>query len=124
MYETGKSYPSIEALNPPNNDVGAIPTPAKAVEQREVPKWNLTRDSKLRAQLRVGLQEKLGRIRQQAAMDKQMRFTTLWHHVYDLDRLSETFFSLRKDGAVGIDEVDWVSYAENLEDNLRDLSAR
>ena len=124
MYETGKSYTSIQAMNPPNNDVGAIPTPAEAGEQREVPEWNLTRDPKLRAQLRVGLREKLGRIRQKAATDKQLRFTTLWHHVYDLDRLAETFFALRKDGAVGVDAVDWSSYAENLADNLRDLSAR
>lgn len=124
MYETGKSYTSIEAMMPPNNDVGAIPTLAEVVEQREVPKWNLTLGSKPRAQLRVCLQEKLGRIRQKAATEKELRFTTLWHHVYDLDRLAETFYSLRKDGAVGVDDVDWVSYESNLEDNLRDLSAR
>jgi group II intron reverse transcriptase/maturase len=70
------------------------------------------------------LQEKLARIRQVAKRDRTVRFTTLWHHVYDLDRLAETFFALRKDGAVGIDKVDWASYDRDLEANLQDLAGR
>jgi len=82
------------------------------------------RVSKLRAQLRASLQAKLQRIRQLAERDSTVRFTTLWHHVYDLDRLAETFFALRKDGAVGVDQVDWASYDQDLAANLRDLAAR
>jgi retron-type reverse transcriptase len=64
------------------------------------------------------------RVRQKAETDKQVQFTTLWHHVYEPDRLAETFFRLRKDGAVGVDRVDWQTYAANLEANIRALSAR
>jgi len=72
----------------------------------------------------VGLEEKLKWIRQLAERDHTVQLTTLWHHVYDADRLAETFYKLRKDGAVGVDKVDWASYAANLEENLRELSAR
>ena len=124
MNETGESYTPIVAMNPPNKAGGAIPPVAGAGEPRGVPEWNLHRDSKLRAQVRESLQEKLARIRQVAKRDHTVRFTTLWHHVYDLDRLAETFFALRKDGAVGVDKVDWSSYDRNLEVNLQDLAGR
>jgi group II intron reverse transcriptase/maturase len=111
-------------VKPPNNEAGATPVSAEAGEPREVPAWNLQRDAKSRAQIRVILHEQLLRVRQKAATDKQVQFNTLWHHVYDHDRLAETFFRLRKDGATGVDEVDWHTYEANLEANIRDLSAR
>jgi RNA-directed DNA polymerase len=124
MNETGESYTPIVAETPSNKAEGASPSAAETDEPRGVPKWNLQRDPKLRALLRDGLYETLKWIRQLAAHDPTVRFTTLWHHVYDLDRLAETFFALRKDGAVGIDHVDWAHYDRNLEANLQDLSAR
>jgi len=124
MYEAGKSYPSIVAENRPNKDAGATPGSAEGGEPRGGPEWRVQRDPKLRASLRDSLHAKLLRLRQMAATDTQMRFTTLWHLVYDPDRLAETFFSLRKDGAVGVDRVDWATYDADLEANIRDLSAR
>lgn len=124
MYESGESYTPIVALTPSNNAEGVIPSAAETVEPRGVPKWNLQRNPKLRALLRERLHEKLKWIRQLAAKDVTVQFTTLWHHVYDPDRLAETFLALRKDGAVGVDRVDWASYDAHLETNLRDLSAR
>jgi len=112
MDETGESYTPIVAMTPSNKAEGATPSAAETDEPRGVPQWNLQRDLKLRALLRESLQEKLEWIRQLAARDHTVRFTTLWHHVYDLDRLAETFFALRKDGAVGVDNVDWASYDE------------
>ena len=124
MDEAGESYTPIVAETPSNKAEGAIPSVAETDEPRGVPEWNLQRDPKLRALLRDGLHETLKWIRQLAARDHTVRFTTLWHHVCDLDRLAETFFALRKDGAVGVDKVDWASYDQALEANLRDLSAR
>ena len=124
MHETGESYTSIVAVKPPNNDAGATPVSAEAGEPRGVPAWNLQRDAKIRAQIRATLHTRLLRVRQKAETDKQVQFTTLWHHVYEPDRLAETFFRLRKDGAVGVDRVDWQTYAANLEANIRALSAR
>jgi len=89
-----------------------------------VSKGNAPPDAKLRAQHRERLHDELARIRTAAARDTDLRFTTLWHHVYDLDRLREAFYQLRKDGAVGVDKVHWHDYETNLEANLQDLSAR
>lgn len=53
-----------------------------------------------------------------------MRFTTLWHHVYNVDHLRAVFFRLRKDAAPGVDGQTWAEYAANLEENLQDLADR
>jgi len=51
-------------------------------------------------------------------------FTSLYHHVSDVDNLRECFRALEGNKAIGIDNVTKSMYAENLEANLRDLSAR
>lgn len=124
MYEGGESYTPIVAETPSNNAAGASPGGAETDEPRGVPNWNLQRDPKLRALLRDSLHEKLAQIRRVAETDHTVRLRTLWHHVYDRDRLAETFFTMKKDGAVGVDHVDWKHYEQDLEANLRDLSAR
>ncbi|MDM8007549.1 MAG: group II intron reverse transcriptase/maturase [Phycisphaerae bacterium] len=66
----------------------------------------------------------LDRIRQAARRDKKLRFTNLWHHVYDVARLRQAYFELSKRAAPGVDGQTWQAYGENLEANLRDLSER
>jgi group II intron reverse transcriptase/maturase len=66
----------------------------------------------------------MGRIRQAACRDKQLRFTTLWHHVYNIDHLREAYFSLKRNAAPGVDGETWRHYGERLEENLQDLSDR
>ncbi|MCP4605376.1 MAG: group II intron reverse transcriptase/maturase [Proteobacteria bacterium] len=70
------------------------------------------------------LQNALQRIRQAASRDKELRFTALWHHVYDVDRLREAYFGLKRKAAPGVDGETWQHYGENLEENLSDLSDR
>lgn len=124
MNDIGESYARIVAQKPANKLEGEIPTGAESAERRGAPKWKLTRDYKLRALVRESLQDKLRGLRHLAAKDKDVKFTTLWHHVYNPDRLAETFFTLKKKGAVGVDNVDWVSYDSNLEENILELSDR
>ena len=64
------------------------------------------------------------RVRQAAKQDKKLRFTALLHHIYDPERLSEAYFSLKKEAAPGVDGETWRHYGETLEDNLQDLSHR
>ena len=64
------------------------------------------------------------RIRQAASRDKRLQFTTLWHHVYNVEHLRKGYFSLKRNAAPGVDGETWRHYAENLEENLRDLAAR
>jgi RNA-directed DNA polymerase len=66
----------------------------------------------------------LDRIRQAARRDKGLTFTNLWHHVYDLDRLRQAFFDLKRRAAAGVDGQTWHAYAQDLEANLRDLQGR
>ncbi len=66
----------------------------------------------------------LERIRQAACRDKQLRFTTLWHHIINVQRLRQAYLSLKRDAAAGVDGVTWRQYGVKLEEYLQDLSAR
>lgn len=70
------------------------------------------------------LQSALQRIRQVASRDKELRFTTLWHHVYNISSLWEAYYGLKRNAAPGVDGETWQHYGENLEDNLKNLSDR
>ena len=64
------------------------------------------------------------RIRQAACRDNALRFTALWHHVYQVDRLRAAYLGLKRDAAPGIDNQTWQHYGEHLEENLHTLSQR
>jgi len=51
-------------------------------------------------------------------------FTSLYHHVADIDHLRQCYRELKGDKALGIDGVSKEMYAKDLEANLQDLSAR
>lgn len=66
----------------------------------------------------------LRRIGEKARKERREVFTALWHHVTDVDNLRASYEALEGKKAVGIDGVDKEVYGRNLEENLRDLSAR
>jgi len=70
------------------------------------------------------LQNALERIRAAAQGDKELRFTALWHHVYDTVRLRQAYSALKRGASPGIDGQTWQAYGEDLEDKLQGLSAR
>ena len=72
----------------------------------------------------ANLKSALERIRQAACRDKKMRFTSLWHHVYNIHRLRQAYFGLKRNAAPGVDGLTWRQYGENLEENLRELSGQ
>ena len=59
-----------------------------------------------------------------AKTNPEMVFTSLYHHVTDIDNLRACYHSLQEHRAAGMDGVTKSMYAENLEANLADLSAR
>ncbi len=67
---------------------------------------------------------KLQLIRERAKTDKEMKFTTLLHHIYNIDTLRAAYYSLKRDAAPGVDGETWENYGESLEDKLKDLSER
>ena len=70
------------------------------------------------------LQSAQERIRQRALEDKGLRFTTLWHQIYNIDQLRQSYYNLKRHAAPGMDEMTWQQYGEDLEGNLLDLSNR
>jgi group II intron reverse transcriptase/maturase len=77
-----------------------------------------------RTQDRSGMLSALERIGEVARKDKKVRFTTLMHHVYNLDTLRGAYFGLKRDAAPGVDGETWREYGEQLEEKLKDLSER
>jgi hypothetical protein len=51
-------------------------------------------------------------------------FTSLYHHVTDIDNLRACYEALPADRAVGVDGMTKEQYGENLEGNLQALSER
>ena len=66
----------------------------------------------------------LERIGEKARNDPKLVFTTLYHHVTDVDNLRACYDALPGDRAVGVDGVTKAEYGHHLEANLRDLSER
>jgi len=97
---------------------------AEGMEERRLAKGNPMGRSSHRTQCRARLNQALQRVREVAEGDQEVKLTTLWHHVYDIDRLRETYFRLKRDSAAGVDGVTWQQYGRDLEGNLEDLSAR
>jgi group II intron reverse transcriptase/maturase len=64
------------------------------------------------------------RIRQAAETRKEERFTSLWHHIHDPNRLHESYYAINRKGSPGADKVSWESYGEQLWGNLTDLAGR
>lgn len=66
---------------------------------------------------------RLDRIREAARRDKNLRFTSLMHHI-TVDFLRDSFNALKRDVAPGVDNVTWRQYGEELETHLPDLHER
>ncbi len=63
-------------------------------------------------------------IEEKARKEPGLVFTSLYHHVTDVDNLRACYEALPGKRAVGVDGVTKEEYGKNLEENLRELSAR
>lgn len=66
----------------------------------------------------------LTRIRDKAQQQTKLVFTSLYHHVTDVDNLRECYKLLDGNKATGVDRVSKVEYGKNMERNIRELSSR
>ncbi len=105
----------------PNNPAHAG---AEGLEGSGLAEGNLRQQNAPRTQRRTGAPSALARVREVAGKDKQVRFTALLHHVYDVERLRAAYFALKREAAPGVDGETWRHYGEALERNLADLSER
>jgi len=63
-------------------------------------------------------------IGEKARKEPKLVFTSLYHHVTDVDNLRACYEVLPSKKAAGVDGVTKSEYGKNLEENLRDLSGR
>jgi group II intron reverse transcriptase/maturase len=106
------------------NKEGGRPCSAERLEGRGLAKRNAGGQNRTWTQRQTDLKQALARIRKAAKEDRRQRFTALWHHVYNVDRLRQAYYALKRDASPGIDGETWKSYGRNLEDHLEDLSER
>jgi RNA-directed DNA polymerase len=97
---------------------------AETMEGSTLTEGNEVQRNGLQTQSWESTNSKLQLIREQAKADRETQFTALLHHVYNVENLKTAFFQLKKDAAPGVDGETWKSYAEGLEDKLKDLSER
>ena len=121
MNGPGKSdRPTVPTKSP--NKAGQLA--AEGMEGSGLAKGKLVQQNASRTPSREDALSALDRVRQAAEKDKQLQFTALLHHIYNLDTLRTAYHSLKKEAAPGVDGETWRHYGEALEDNLQDLAQR
>jgi RNA-directed DNA polymerase len=72
---------------------------------------------------RESVSQGLGGVREAARRDKKQKFTALLHHV-TVGLLRDSYYSLKRQAAPGVDGVTWQEYGEGVEERLQDLHDR
>lgn len=113
----------VVPMNSSNNVLAEQAGAAEEGEGRTPTKENTGQGRTFPAQDGAGVSQGLAGVRQRARERKQERFTTLLHHV-TVDLLRDSFRSLQRKAAPGVDGVRWQEYEEGLEEKLADLKDR
>jgi group II intron reverse transcriptase/maturase len=96
---------------------------AESVEGSCSTKGNTEEAHTCRTQGREHVSQGLGGVREAARRDKKQRFTALLHHV-TVDLLRDSYYTLKRQAAPGVDGVTWQQYGEGVEERLNDLHDR
>ena len=119
-YVFEESHSGIEPMNHSNKD--GKPS-AESAEGRPLIKENACQPNTYSTQSGKGVSQGLAGVRKAARENKEMKFTALLHHL-TVDLLRESFYSLKRKAAPGVDGVTWQEYEPELEDRLIDLHSR
>ena len=120
MHGGRESYSGVIPAKQPNKSGRP---PAEAVEGRLLTKENTDQPNPGRTQSRESGPSGLDRVREAARRDGKLRFTALLHHV-TVELLRDSYHSLKKRAAPGVDGVTWEEYGQTLEAQLSDLHGR
>src|ERR1022692_3939146 len=120
MYVPEESHDGIVPMNHSNKDRRPL---AESEEERPSIKENASQPHTYPTQSGKGVSQGLAGVREAARENKEMKFTALLHHL-TVDLLRESFYSLKRKAAPGVDGVTWQEYETGLEDRLVDLHAR
>ena len=119
-YVSEESHSGIVPMNYSNNDKTSS---AESGEGRPLIKENAGQPNTQPTQSGDRVSQGLAGVRKAAKGNKEMRFTALLHHL-TIDLLRESFLSLKKKAAPGVDGVTWHEYEAGLEERLIDLHGR
>src|SRR5438552_887818 len=119
-YVSEESHNGIVPMNYSNNDKTSS---AESGEGRPLIKENAGQPSTHPTQSGERVSQGLAGVRKAARENKEMRFTALLHHL-TVDLLRESFYSLKRKAAPGVDGITWYEYEAGLEERLIDLHGR
>lgn len=102
---------------------GGRSTLAEGMEGRRPTKENTGQTAASQMQSWGNALAGLNRVREAAKRDKRLRFTALLHHV-SVALLANSFYSLKREAAPGVDGVTCQEYETDLDNRLEDLHSR
>jgi RNA-directed DNA polymerase len=120
MHGDGESYSGVIPAKQPNK---SGKPPAEVAEGRPLTKENAEQSNPCWTPGQRSGPNGLDRVRKAAKKDGKLQFTALLHHV-NIDLLRDSYCSLKKQAAPGVDGVKWEEYGQGLEARLRDLHGR
>ena len=120
LYVAEESHGGIVPMNHSNKNKNSL---AESGEGRTPIKENAGQPNTYPTQSGKGVSQGLASVRKAARENKEMKFTALLHHL-TVDLLRESFYSLKRKAAPGVDGVTWQEYETGLENRLIDLHGR
>ena len=115
-----ESHSGVLPMNHSNKDTRSS---AESGEGRPLIKENAGQSNTHPTQGGKGVSQGLAGVRKAAREHKEMKFTAWLHHL-TVDLLRESFHSLKRKAAPGVDGVTWQEYESGLENRLVDLHGR
>src|SRR6266851_1624583 len=119
-YVCEESHSGVLPMNHSNKDTRLS---AESGEGRPLIKENAGQSNTYPTQSGDRVSQGLAGVRKAAREHKEMKFTALLHHL-TVDLLRESFYSLKRKAAPGVDGVTWQEYESGLENRLVDLHGR
>ena len=120
MHVSEESHSGIVPMSHSNKDGASL---AESEEGRPLIKENAGQPNTYPTQSGKRVSQGLTGVRKAARDNKEMKFTALLHHL-TVDLLRESFYSLKRKAAPGVDGVTWQEYELGVEDRLVDLHGR
>ena len=117
------SEESDSGIVPMNHSNKIEQSMAEGEEGRPLIEENTHQVSTRSTQSGIRVSQGLAGVRKAAKEQKEMKFTALLHHL-TVDLLRNSFGSLKRKAAPGVDGVTWQEYEAGLEDRLADLHSR
>src|ERR1022692_2383091 len=120
MHVPEESDSGVVPMNHLNKDGKPL---AEREEGRPLIKENIHQSSTHSTQSEARVSQGLAGVRKAARESKELKFTALLHHV-TVDLLRESFRSLKRKAAPGVDGMTWLEYETGLEGRITDLHRR